>query len=834
MIDRTTIDTIIDKINIVDVISEKVNLNQKFKGLCPFHDETNPSFSVHVADQYFHCFGCGVGGDVIRFLELIDGIPFMEAARKLANRAGIRFEDFKEEDLAAIHKERTKVKILGEAAKFYHSCLNEETRDYLKSRGLSEDTVSHFRIGYATGGLRAHLERIGYSLDLLKETRLVKENGRDFFYEKIILPYYHKGQVTHIRARSHPSEKEKCYFQLPGYEIRLFNEDDVHGADQIIIAEGEFDTMILKQLGYNVVGIPGANTFQEGWVCKLEKCKSVFIALDGDNGGIEGAVRIASFLGEKARIVSLPDGQDITDWYLSEAQRDFEPLLNQAKTRLERRIEEIKGMPGNRQREELKTLFRELKKLDAIDIAHYKDQICRPFRIGKREFDKALKEAEPESKTGITETLTAQPATKKEVTQGEQDEALSLLKSSNLLQLFLDDIETLHCVGEEENKTVLFLALTSRLLQDPINVIFKGESSAGKSYTLSNVLKFFPEEDVLEFTAMSPKALYHRKDDIANKALVIHERAGAEDTDYSIRIMQSEKKLIFSSPIKNEVTGRYETEDVVVNGPVSYIETTTKTHLHPENETRCFEIFPDESEQQTERIFKAQNLKYKGLAFDHSEITRKWKNAQRLLKPHRVHIPYIDEIEFPTVKLRARRDRLRFLTLIEASAILHQHQRKHKTENGIDYVLADLEDYNIAYHLGQLLIFHSMQGLSPRLIQVVDAAWSVATEKGEQSSEAATAVDITRKEVEHKSGFDRKTIIKYLKAAEKEGYLEIDTQGQGKAWKIRVVKPASAKPKLLLSPEELLERYEQKCKLVDRPQPIQTETGKVNQLFLQD
>ncbi|NIN92529.1 DNA primase, partial [bacterium] len=114
-------------------------------------------------------------------------------------------------------------------------------------------------------------------------------------------------------------------------------------------------------------------------------------------------------------------------------------------------------------------------------------------------------------------------------------------------------------------------------------MIVKGESSAGKSYLVSSVSQFFPEEDILEFTALTPKALFHRKDNIKHKALIVYERSGAEESDYSIRTLQSEKKLIFSTPVKDPLTGNFETQDIEIEGPIAYIETTTRSHIHPEN-----------------------------------------------------------------------------------------------------------------------------------------------------------------------------------------------------------------------------------------------------------
>jgi hypothetical protein len=383
---------------------------------------------------------------------------------------------------------------------------------------------------------------------------------------------------------------------------------------------------------------------------------------------------------------------------------------------------------------------------------------------------------------------------RKELTEEETRKALAILEDRNFWETFLKTTEDLGYVGEEENKVMLYLTMTSRKLNDPIGIIVKGESAAGKSYLVSGISQFFPKNDILELTALTPKALYHRKDNLKNKVLIIYERSGAEEADYSLRILQSEKKLIFSIPLKNPLTNSFETQDIEVEGPISYIETTTKPHIYPENETRCFNIYIDESEEQTRRIHKAQNRKHAIQALDKEAVLKPWKDAQRLLKPHIVYIPYIDLIKFPTKPLRVRRDKLRFLSLIESSALLSQYRREKKITNGREFVMADIEDYVIAYSLADKILESVLKGLSPKLKELIKNA-----------EEKFKDAEFKRKDLKDKILWNEKTLEKYMKEALDWGYFEVTQEGgKGKPYLYKLLK-TDTNPVGLLTPEELAE-----------------------------
>ena len=383
-----------------------------------------------------------------------------------------------------------------------------------------------------------------------------------------------------------------------------------------------------------------------------------------------------------------------------------------------------------------------------------------------------------------------------QMTEKDRQEALALLKAKDLLLIFLRDVERLGCVGETENKVVLKLSMTSRLSKEPINIAVKGESSAGKNFLTNNVARFFPPEVVLSISSATPKSLFYLPGNLSHKIVVIAESPGAQDADYSIRTLQSEGEIVILVPEKDKMSGRIETKERRVKGPVAFVQTTTKAYLHPENETRNFDLYIDDSESQTEAIFEASNKKHL-VEVDPQEterILKLWQNAHRLLEPLPVLIPYVGAIEFPTKPLRVRRDRPRFLALIEASALLHQYQRERREINGQSYVVANPDDYDIARELASKILNQVLKGATPKCEELVGKA----IEFGD--------VEFTRAEIEARLGWDRKTVVKYLKEADRLGCIDEVTQKKGSASRYKFVKKVGQVDCFLLPRQELEER----------------------------
>ncbi len=390
-----------------------------------------------------------------------------------------------------------------------------------------------------------------------------------------------------------------------------------------------------------------------------------------------------------------------------------------------------------------------------------------------------------------------------EIPEPEKQEAQELLRSPTLLQQFLTDTERLGCVGQKFEKIALKLGATSgRLSENPINITAKGDSAAGKNFLMNSVTDTEPPEDVFSISRMSAKALQYLPTSLRHKIVTIAEVPGTEDADYSIRTFQSEKVIKVWAVEKN-AEGRFETVEHVVEGPAVFFQTTTKAHLHPENETRQFDVFVDESHEQTRKILAAQGNSYINPMPDSERvrILRRWRNAARMLAPFPVLIPFANKINFPVKPLRVRRDHPRVLALIESSALLHQHQREIVEKNGLRFLVASIEDYAIARELAISLLVTALSGATPQCRKLV--SW--AEERSAQDT------NFSKKDVDEAMGWSRKTALKYLGEAVGLGCVAMDKDRLEKSKLFSFVKGPDSPLLELPKPEDLVLQKAERC-----------------------
>ena len=236
------------------------------------------------------------------------------------------------------------------------------------------------------------------------------------------------------------------------------------------------------------------------------------------------------------------------------------------------------------------------------------------------------------------------PAAPLEISPRDRAEALAFLRQGDLLDRIAADMGALGYVGEETNKQIGYLVAVSRKLDTPLSMVIMSQSGSGKS-ALADVLETLtPPEEVILFSRLTPQALYYmERDALSRKFILIEERAGSMDADYSIRTLQSKKKLILAVPIKDPSTGRIKTQVFEILGPAAFLETTTESRIHHENSTRCFETYCDESAEQTRRIHQAQKrsetAEGRRLLAEREAVERRHHNAQRRLRARRRRDP---------------------------------------------------------------------------------------------------------------------------------------------------------------------------------------------------
>ena len=430
----------------------------------------------------------------------------------------------------------------------------------------------------------------------------------------------------------------------------------------------------------------------------------------------------------------------------------------------------------------------------------------------------------PEPVVAVTEALKTVMAgdAVPQVTGEAREDAMEFLKDPVLLKRVDGDFGALGLARERVGARLLYLSAISRKLPRPVSVLVKGISSAGKSSLVEKVIQLCPPEDVHPYSRISATALDNmRKGALRHKLLVIFEYAGAEASDYSIRTIQSERVLRIAVSEKSAQTGRWETEIRTVEGPVAVFLTTTRTNLNEENATRMLEVYADETQEQTAEIHKVQRRDvdpaWVAKGSEVEEIIARHQNAQRLLRPLKVVIPFHEHITFPIDRVRYRRDFPQFLYLIAAVAFLHQYQREIRCYGEVGCIVAQLEDYAVAHDLMVEYLRRSGADVPLRSLELLEAAKQLVG-------------SITRRALEEHLGWGMEEVKRYLKPLLEREYLACAQEGRkGVTHVYEVVEVATSdRPGVrgLLSPQELEEAVRSCAACVDASQQLTTQEDK--------
>jgi DNA primase catalytic core len=337
--------------------------------------------------------------------------------------------------------------------------------------------------------------------------------------------------------------------------------------------------------------------------------------------------------------------------------------------------------------------------------------------------DAALAESAEPTAVSSTPAPTHSPAGAAAMTAEERREALALLKDPALLERLVADAATLGMVGERTNLLVGTLAAVSRKLPRPLAVIIQSASAAGKTALMEAILALVPPEERVHYTAMTGQALYYLgESDLKHKVLSVVEEEGAERAAYALKLLQSEGALTIASTGKDPQSGKLVTHTYRVEGPVQLMLTTTALTLDEELANRALVLTVDESAAQTRAIHQRQReaRTLEGLLArsERSDLLRRWQNAQRLLESIAIVNPYAPTLAFGDARTRARRDHEKYLTLIDAIALLHQHQREHKTVHrggqALTYLEVTASDLALAEQLASEVLARSRDELPPQ------------------------------------------------------------------------------------------------------------------------
>lgn len=353
------LDELRSRISIVDVVGAKVKLTKKgreYQACCPFHNEKTPSFTVNEAKGFYHCFGCGAHGDIIKFEMDANNLPFIDAVQKLANRAGMKVPQLSHESKEELDKRNSLYDIVDMAAKFFEKCLRmpegRAALDYLYNRGFDDEIIAKFRLGYApnNNGLKALLASKGIEEAEMAELGLISipedknRRSHDFFRDRVIIPIMDKrGRPIAFGGRIMGDGQPK-YLNSP--ETPVFNKrrilynlnyarDKAFAARNIIICEGYMDVIAMDKFGIDYAVAPLGTALTEDQITEAWKvCPQPTLCFDGDNAGIRAALRSVDRAlpilkaGYSTRYAFLPDKMDPDEYLKAKGREEFLKIIN--------------------------------------------------------------------------------------------------------------------------------------------------------------------------------------------------------------------------------------------------------------------------------------------------------------------------------------------------------------------------------------------------------------------------------------------------------------------------------------------------------------------------
>lgn len=426
------------------------------------------------------------------------------------------------------------------------------------------------------------------------------------------------------------------------------------------------------------------------------------------------------------------------------------------------------------------------------------------------------------------------------LTPEEREAALTWLREPNLVARLREAFHQAGIIGEETNTLVAYLAGVSRKLERPLAIIIQSASAAGKTTLMDAVLSFFPEEERVKYSAMTGQSLYYLGEtSLKHKILAVVEEAGAERASYALKLLQSEGELTIASTGKDPTTGKMITQEYHVEGPVMIFLTTTAIDLDEELQNRCLTLAVDESAEQTGRIHRVQRERrtLAGLIAraERKDLLKKLRDAQRLLAPVDVLNPFAPALTFPTGRTRNRRDHEKYLTLIDAIALLHQHQRQRGQHiadgRTVEFIEVTLDDIALANELAPEVLGRSLDELPPQTRRLL--AFIRELMKGKRKERGAKgATTFSRKELRDLCGWSLTQVSVHLERLVALEYLALRHGRIGSAFVYEIIfdldVPETVAHIGLIEVAELRGRHDYKTNLTVFSAGVSGENGRVS------
>ena len=846
-------DEVKKNIDIVRLFSSfGVKLNKKGKsytGLCPWHDDKNPSLSVDRDKGLYNCFGCGESGDIFSLVEKMKGFSFAQALKYLKQWSGgvpaapsiIKPANNKESpvpDPLALQQAASReippasptlnLKPLPEitlhtVAQYYHKRLfaSREAKKYLEKRGFSlSELLVRFGVGFADGSI---LSRISNGQKgKLKSLGVLRDNGKEHFHDCITLPLHDSlGSITGFYGRKINDNTRLKHLYLKGPHRGIFNRKASKVYDEIILTESILDALSLISLSFeNVQALYGTNglTDEHLSLLKADRVKSVILALDSDEAGSKASEKLENRLtgeGFSVKLITPPSGKDWNEALLSGVSGDnIRTLIDQAPITADRK--EVSGLEVKRQgsqylatsggisyrilgvkslfvsslRVNIKAEYEESTFLDNVDLysarsrSSFSSCLAQLFGVeGMRVENDLLSIVDYLEEERDRELDRRSDNAPRELTEQERALGLELLMSPDLFDRITSDLETLGYVGEELNKQLLYIAASSRKMEDPISVLILSQSASGKSLLVETIRRLIPPDDVVAVTSLSDQALnYLPQGGLEHKFLILGETVHSEVVEHQIREMLSSHELSRLVTMKDPKTGELSTRMVKSPVMVAAAMSSTANEINPENASRAFVINIDESREQTRKIHSRQRGKYS--LKRHSDrknripqIIAQHQAAQRLLTPRLIINPYAERLVFPDGLMRTRRDHERFIDLIAAVCFLRQFRKQEKEHRDpaagehLHYIECDLSDYRIAFRIMRSTLPATLSNFPPSAYELYEAVRGLLKQKAQLEKLKITEVTISQRQIREATEFSQRWIKRYMQVLTSWEYL---------------------------------------------------------------
>jgi DNA primase len=826
LIDKAEIERVKRANELVSFIrSRGVSLTQRgkqFVGLCVFHPDTEPSLIVDSKKQLWNCLGaCHEGGDVYRFVMKSDGVDFREAHRRLGGNEP-------EPKSVAVDDQQW----LERAVAHYHARLLETptAQDYLRSRGITAaEFVTAFRVGYSDGTLAEKLPAEGRRA--LRRIGVLTGSGRELLRGCVVFPLVAAGGANsgHVVGLYGRSIEGRRHLYLPGERRGIFNPQGAKNTDETIIAESVIDAAVLWSAGLrNVIPTYGTTGLTEEIIAHLVECRvrRVVLLLDADEAGRAAAVEMAqrfAVVNVAARAVELP-AKDAAEFITKGGTADdvrriltpptttttSKPTALQVETSAdgsmlfaidgrEYRVRGLSPVGLERLRVNVRLTINGAFHLDTIDLyqararALFAQSAAKLCGVGEQQVTGDLLqmiEKLEAARLAMRKNGEDQNHNDAPMTPVERDAALRYLKDPKLTECIVEDFRKCGLVGERATVLTAYLAAVSRKLSEPLAVLIVARSGAGKSALQDALCAFVPPEEAVRVTRLTGQALFYKDPySLQQKVLAIAEEEGALQAVYSLRTLASDQHLSIAATRTDPQSGKLHTEHYEVYGPVVIVLTTTSPEaFDEETRSRFVQLTMDESIAQTKAILERQRHRYTlaGVMEQATaeKVRRLHHNAQRLLRPLKVVNPFMEWLTYPTERLLFRREQQKYLSLMNAIALLHQHQRavKRQAEGDveIEYVEVTVADVALANELAKEVLSRALDELAPPVRGLYEELRKLCGKRADELNCQPDAVQLSRREIREATGWSDWQVRSYCRQLVEMEYLYASLNGNGR------------------------------------------------------